>query len=136
MALLAKARALALEHGLREMGAAADLQCARSRCGTAIRRRRWPWPTGPQLPAIRRARRSGLPTAPTCAAGLRSARSTSMPPSATAGRAVAYLQAGRVWPGYQVTYRLNEAYALLGTGATTSHRLPGRAARADRTRRT
>lgn len=34
-----------------------------------------------------------------------------------ARRAVGYAQAAAVWPGYQVPYRANEAYALLGTGA-------------------
>lgn len=34
-----------------------------------------------------------------------------------ARRAMGHLQAGGVWPGFQVTYRLNEAYALLGAGA-------------------
>jgi hypothetical protein len=32
-------------------------------------------------------------------------------------RAVGQLQAGAVWPGFQITYRVNEAYALLGIGA-------------------
>jgi tetratricopeptide (TPR) repeat protein len=34
-----------------------------------------------------------------------------------ARRAAGHLQTAGVWPGYQVTYRLNEAYALLGAGA-------------------
>ena len=32
--------------------------------------------------------------------------------------AVGHLQTAGVWPGYQVTYRANEAYALLGAGAS------------------
>jgi hypothetical protein len=34
-----------------------------------------------------------------------------------ARRAIGYLHAGAVWPGFQVTYRVNEAYALIGAGA-------------------
>jgi hypothetical protein len=34
-----------------------------------------------------------------------------------ARRATGHLQISGVWPGYQVTYRVNEAYALIGTGA-------------------
>jgi hypothetical protein len=34
-----------------------------------------------------------------------------------ARRSVGYLRAGAVWPGFQLTYRVTEAYALLGTGA-------------------
>ncbi|MEI8031655.1 MAG: hypothetical protein WCH35_17920 [Comamonadaceae bacterium] len=34
-----------------------------------------------------------------------------------ARRANGYLQLSSVWPGYQVTYRVNEAYALIGIGA-------------------
>jgi hypothetical protein len=34
-----------------------------------------------------------------------------------ARRAVGYMQLSAVWPGYQVTYRVNEAYALIGIGA-------------------
>ena len=34
-----------------------------------------------------------------------------------ARRAIGHLQFGDVWPGYQVTYRVNEAYALIGAGA-------------------
>ena len=34
-----------------------------------------------------------------------------------ARRAIGYLQTAAVWPGYAVTYRVNEAYGLLGTGA-------------------
>lgn len=34
-----------------------------------------------------------------------------------ARRAVGHAQAAAVWPGYLVAYRVNEAYALLGTGA-------------------
>jgi hypothetical protein len=34
-----------------------------------------------------------------------------------ARRAVGHLQVADVWPGYQATYRVNEAYALLGAGA-------------------
>ena len=114
MDLLAKARALALEHGLHEMGAAADLQCAAA-CGTAIRRG-----AGPE-----RAVSAGYPSRTPlwfadradvrCRVAL---RALDFHAAVGHGRqAVAYLLAGRVWPGYQVTYRLNEAYALLGSGA-------------------
>lgn len=34
-----------------------------------------------------------------------------------ARRAVGFVQAAGVWPGYQTPYRLNEAYALLGAGS-------------------
>jgi hypothetical protein len=34
-----------------------------------------------------------------------------------ARRSIGYLQISGVWPGYQVTYRVNEAYALIGAGA-------------------
>jgi len=34
-----------------------------------------------------------------------------------ARRAIGFLQISKVWPGYQVTYRVNEAYALIGAGA-------------------
>ncbi len=34
-----------------------------------------------------------------------------------ARRAIGHLQMSDVWPGYQVTYRVNEAYALIGAGS-------------------
>jgi hypothetical protein len=117
MDLLAKARALALEHGLHEMGAAADLQCAR----LAV----WDGDPAQALALADRAVSAGNPSRTPlwfadradvrCRVAL---RSLAFHAAVGHGRqAVAYLQAGRVWPGYQVTYRLNEAYALLGSGA-------------------
>ena len=117
MALLAKAQALALEHGLREMGAAADLQCAR----LAV----WDGDPAQALALADRAAAAGDPSrtplwfADRADVRCRIALKT-LDFHAAVGhgrQAVAYLQAGRVWPGYQVTYRINEAYALLGTGA-------------------
>lgn len=117
-AMLAQARALAREHGLREMGAAADLQCAR----LAV----WDGDPAEALAMADRAVAAGDPSRTPlwfadqadvrCRIALRA-----LDFHAAVGhgrRAVGYLQAGRVWPGYQVTYRLNEAYALLGTGAS------------------
>lgn len=117
MDLLAKARALALEHGLHEMGAAADLQCAR----LAV----WDGDPAQALALADRAVSAGNPSRTPlwfadradvrCRVAL---RALDFHAAVGHGRqAVAYLQAGRVWPGYQVTYRLNEAYALLGSGA-------------------
>lgn len=117
MALLAEAQRLALEHGLREMGATADLQCAR----LAV----WDGDPVQVLAMAHRAAAAGDPARTPlwfadradvrCRMALRA-----LDFHAAVGhgrRAVGYLQAGHVWPGYQVTYRLNEAYALIGTGA-------------------
>ena len=117
MALLAAAQALALEHGLREMGATADLQCARLAA--------WDGDPAQVLAMADRAVSAGDPLRTPlwfadradvrCRIALRALDFHAA--VGHARRAVGYLQAGHVWPGYQVTYRLNEAYALLGTGA-------------------
>ena len=117
MALLAKAQALALEHGLREMGAAADLQCAR----LAV----WSGDPAKALAMADRGVSAGDPSrTPLWFADRADVRCRialkELDFHAAVGhgrRAVGFLHAGRVWPGYQVTYRLNEAYALLGIGA-------------------
>jgi DNA-binding SARP family transcriptional activator len=117
MALLAHARALALEHGLRELGATANLQWARL---TA-----WEGDAAQVLAMADRAAAVGDPLRTPlwfadradvhCRLAL---RAQDFHAAVGHGRqAVGYLQAGHVWPGYQVTYRLNEGYALLGTGA-------------------
>jgi len=117
MALLAEAQELALAHGLRSMGAAADLQWAR----LAV----WEGDPAQALAMADRAASAGDPSRTPlwfadqadvrCRVALRA-----LDFHAAVGhgrRAVGYMQAGRVWPGYQVTYRVNEAYALLGIGA-------------------
>ena len=117
MALLAEAQALALAHGLRELGATAGLQCARLAA--------WEGDPAQMLAMADRAASAGDPLRTPlwfadradvrCRIALRA-----LDFHAAVGhgrRAVGYLQAGHVWPGYQVTYRINEAYALLGTGA-------------------
>ena len=117
MALLAQAQTLAREHGLRAMHATADLQCAR----LAV----WDGDPAQVLAMADRAVSAGDPLRTPlwfadradvrCRIALRA-----LDFHAAVGhgrRAVGYLQAGNVWPGYQVTYRVNEAYALLGTGA-------------------
>lgn len=117
MALLAEAQALALAHGLRELGATADLQCARL---TA-----WDGDPAQVLAMADRAASAGdalrTPLWFADRADVRcriALRVLDFHAAVGHGRrAVGYLQAGHVWPGYQVTYRINEAYALLGTGA-------------------
>ena len=117
MALLAEAQALALAHGLRELGATADLQCARL---TA-----WDGDPAKVLAMADRAASAGdalrTPLWFADRADVRcriALRVLDFHAAVGHGRrAVGYLQAGHVWPGYQVTYRINEAYALLGTGA-------------------
>ena len=117
MGLLAIAQAFATQHALRELGAAAALQCAR----LAV------WRSDPveALALADRAVACGDPARTPlwfadradvrCRIALRALDFHAA--VGHARRAVGYLQAGRVWPGYQVTYRVNEAYALLGTGA-------------------
>jgi len=117
MALLAQAQALALAHGLREMGATVDLQCARLAA--------WSGDPAQVLALADRAVSAGDPLRTPlwfadradvrCRLALRA-----LDYHAAVGhgrRSVGYMQAGHVWPGYQVTYRVNEAYALLGAGS-------------------
>lgn len=44
-----------------------------------------------------------------------------------ARRAIGYLQLSEAWPAYQATYRVNEAYALIGVGAAEQAQLRLRA---------
>ena len=117
MALLAQAQALARQHGLRQMGAAADLQCARLSV--------WHGDPSQALAMADRAVSAGDPSRTPlwfadhadvrCRLAL---RALDFHAAVGHGRqAVGYLQASRVWPVYRVTYRVNEAYALLGSGA-------------------
>ena len=117
MGALAEAKALALKHHLRDLGTAADLQRARLAA--------WNGDPTQALAVADAAMDAGDPTRTPvwfadradvrCRLALRA-----LDYHAAVGharRAAGYLEAGRVWPGYQVTYRVNEAYALLGVGA-------------------
>lgn len=117
MGALAEAQAIALAHGLRELGATADLQGARLAA--------WNGDPAQVLASADRSVAAGDPArTPIWFADLADVRCRlalrALDYQAAVGharRAVGYLQAGRVWPGYHLTYRVNTVYALLGLGA-------------------
>jgi hypothetical protein len=116
-ARLAEAQALAATHGLAGLGAVADLQRARlvewrrdpaAALALAERAMATADPAGTPL---RFADRADV----RCRVAMRG--SDFHAAVGHARRAAGYLQAAAVWPGFQTTYRVNEAYALLGAGA-------------------
>ena len=108
---------LAAEHGLAGLGSTAALQCAR-----LIECRRDP---ARALALADRAVARGDPSSTPlwwadrddvrCRIALN--RFDFHAAVGHARRAVGHVRAAAVWPGYQVGYRANEGYALLGTGA-------------------
>ena len=114
---LAEAQALAGAHGLAGLGAVADLQRARlfeSRRDPALALAladRAVAQGDPARTPLRFADRADV----RCRVAMRA--SDFHAAVGHARRAAGYLQAAAVWPGFQATYRVNEAYALLGAGA-------------------
>jgi hypothetical protein len=115
--MLETAQALAAEHGLVSLGASAALQ----------RSRLLEWRSDPEraLALADQAVAAGDPsTTPLWFADQADVRcSVAMrgldfhAAIGHARRAIGHLRAGGAWPAFEVTYRANEAYALIGAGA-------------------